>query len=955
MQDLDYLEHYGTPRHSGRYPWGSGENPYQRSKGFLGYVQKLRDEGMSDTDIARSMKISTTKLRNRITIANQEQWKYESRLAQKLKAKGMSNVKIGERMGHPESQIRNYLKPELQERNRILTATKDILVSELKEKKFLDVGSDVERHMGISKQKLAAAVDSLTNEGYQVYSVKVKQAGTGKYTTFKILAESGLSKYEVYKNRENWSMPGGYSEDGGRSFKKPEPPVPIDRSRIFVRYKDDPEGGELKDGLIELRRGCEDLTLGRANYAQVRIAVEGDRYMKGMAVYSDDIPKGYDIVYNTKKPEGSPDDKVFKEQKRITRKDGEPGDVDVENPFGATIRTPDKLSLATTTYLGSDGKEHQSPINIVNEQGDWSDWNRKLSSQMLSKQRPALIRQQLDATYSIQKEELGEIMSLTNPAVKKLMLNEFAGKCDTASSELKAIGMPRQTSRVLLPFTDIKDGEIYAPGYRQGETVILIRYPHGGIFEIPQLTVNNSYFKAKKVIGDGLDAVGINFKTASRLSGADFDGDTALVIPNNDGAIKVHEALRQMKDFDPMAYKLPDNAPYISDRQKNNLMGQVSNLITDMTIGGADWDEIARAVKHSMVVIDAKKHHLDVKASADEFDIPGLKAKWQGGERAGAKTIISRAGSEATVKERKEGQWIFDPVTGKKRLQYVNPETGEKLYSETGRKMLVPDTHTVAVRDENGNTVKDIYGNTVKETKVKTDENGKQKYIWKDATSEITKMEKAYSEGKDAWSLVGDKNNAVERYYAEYADKMRAMANEARKAALSVSEPKYNPSAAQAYAGEVSDILAQLNEAHKNAPLERKAQAFANARIAQAFQDNPGLKDDKDAIKKVRNREMAKARLIFGAKKPKIVMKTDRHWEAIQNGAFRKSKLFDILNNMDPADYKQRSMPKKDIFGMSSAKISRARQMIRAGHDVADVADVLGISVSTLEKAMKEQ
>ena len=24
----DELMHYGTPRHSGRYPWGSGENPY---------------------------------------------------------------------------------------------------------------------------------------------------------------------------------------------------------------------------------------------------------------------------------------------------------------------------------------------------------------------------------------------------------------------------------------------------------------------------------------------------------------------------------------------------------------------------------------------------------------------------------------------------------------------------------------------------------------------------------------------------------------------------------------------------------------------------------------------------------------------------------------------------------------------------------------------------------------
>ena len=30
----DILMHYGTPRHSGRYPWGSGENPYQRNGDF---------------------------------------------------------------------------------------------------------------------------------------------------------------------------------------------------------------------------------------------------------------------------------------------------------------------------------------------------------------------------------------------------------------------------------------------------------------------------------------------------------------------------------------------------------------------------------------------------------------------------------------------------------------------------------------------------------------------------------------------------------------------------------------------------------------------------------------------------------------------------------------------------------------------------------------------------------
>ena len=35
------LAHYGIPRRSGRYPWGSGEDPYQHSKDFLGRVEEM--------------------------------------------------------------------------------------------------------------------------------------------------------------------------------------------------------------------------------------------------------------------------------------------------------------------------------------------------------------------------------------------------------------------------------------------------------------------------------------------------------------------------------------------------------------------------------------------------------------------------------------------------------------------------------------------------------------------------------------------------------------------------------------------------------------------------------------------------------------------------------------------------------------------------------------------------
>ena len=78
----------------------------------------------------------------------------------------------------------------------------------------------------------------------------------------------------------------------------------------MVRYADDvgSDGvkGIEKDGVIELRRGVEDLDLNGNRYAQVRILVDGTHYLKGMAVYSDDMPDGVDVVFNTNKKKGTP-------------------------------------------------------------------------------------------------------------------------------------------------------------------------------------------------------------------------------------------------------------------------------------------------------------------------------------------------------------------------------------------------------------------------------------------------------------------------------------------------------------------------------------------------------------------------------------------------------------------------------------------------------------------------
>ena len=196
-------------------------------------------------------------------------------------------------------------------------------------------------------------------------------------------------------------------------------------------------------------------------------------------------------------------------------------------------------------------------------------------------------------------------MALTNPAVKKQLLKEFADGADSSAKHLKAAGLPRTRNQVILPINSLKDNEIYAPNYRNGETVVLVRHPHGGIFEIPELTVNNRNREANRVIKNAADAVGINSKVASRLSGADFDGDTVLVIPNNAKQVKTSAPLAGLKNFDPQSQYKIDRPNELTSKGKQKQMGAISNLITDMTIKGANSNEIARAVRHSMVVIDS--------------------------------------------------------------------------------------------------------------------------------------------------------------------------------------------------------------------------------------------------------------------------------------------------------------------------------------------------------------
>ena len=882
----DDLFHYGIKRKSGRYPWGSGENPYQRMKSFQSTVKDMRKDGLKDTEIAKQLNMSTTQLRARLSIASDEVRKMDIAEVQKLKSKGLSNVAIAEKMGYPESTIRNYLKSDLEARANITRSNADILADQCKNRGPLDIGAGVEKHMGISKDRLKTAVEMLKDDGYEVYNLQVEQLGTGKYTTVKVLAPPGSDYATISKNRDKIQIPNVYSEDGGQTIRVLEPPRNVSSKRIKINYAE--EGGIDKDGLIELRRGVDELSLGKARYAQVRIAVDGTHYLKGMATYSDNMPDGVDIIFNTNKKVGTPKEKVFKEMK--TLKDGS---IDLENPFGASIRRDNELMLAQRHYKDKNGKEQLSALNIVNEEGDWGRWSKNLPSQFLSKQYNYLIKRQLGLTYQQKEEEYKEIMSLTNPVIKKKLLTAFADECDGAAVHLKGAAMPRQATHVLLPFPEMKEKEVYAPNYRNGEEVALVRFPHGGTFEIPVLTVNNKVPKANSLIKNAPDAIGINPKVASQLSGADFDGDNVLVIPLRGQKIKHTSPLEGLKDFDPKAsYPAYEGMQRMSKKSRNTQMGKVSNLITDMTLRGADESELCMAVKHSMVVIDAEKHNLDWRKSAVDHNIAALKKKYQGASNAGASTLISRASSEIRV-----------------------PAYSEKIDPSTGKIIRVPT----------GKTRRNKQGEYV-EQQVK-----------------VTKMLVT----DDAHKL--SSGTRVETIYADHANKLKNLANESRKAAISIKPYTVSSSAKETYKKEVASLTDKLDNALKNAPLERKAQLLANKKVSLRIQNDPDM--DSDKKKKIRGQELNRARAIIGAKK-ELVDVTDREWEAIQAHAVSSNLLTKIMNNTDLDKLKERATPRTTVL-MTPAKIAIAKSRLAMGYDRNEIADALGVSPATLNRALE--
>lgn len=938
----DIISHAGRPHsgstpHSGRYKWGTGDkydgkDPTTFRNDILGQVASLKSKGITNTtEIAKALGMSTTEYRARYSVAFNSVRSDNISKANSLHKQNWSNTAIAKEMDVPESTVRGWLKPGMEARKDVATTVANSLKESIPKDGAIDIGKGAELYLGTSADKLKVATQMLLDQGYEIHYMYENQLGTtsGQKTTIKLLCAPGVNvKGEdgLYAHRERIASVTKKIDDvdPGASLAM-KPPVSIKSKRVGIVYADQEWAGAKgveRDGVMVINPNANDLRLPNGKrYAQVRIAVDGTHYLKGMAVMGNakDFPAGVDIMFNTNKHKDTPKLDVLKKMQI----DKETGQVDMNNPFKASIKLQPGFTDPKT------GRKKQSALNIVNEEGDWNDWSKSLASQMLSKQDPKLAKRQLGINIDRAKLELDQINSLTNPIVKKKLLQEFSDGCDSDAVSLKAAAMPHQKTHVILPVNSLKSNEIFAPNYDNGTPVVLVRYPHGGTFEMPALKVNNRNREGAKFVGlNSKDAVGINAKVAEILSGADFDGDTVLVIPNPRGDVKTSKPLAGLKNFDPKElYSLPKDLPktnpddprIIKPKTKQTEMGKVSNLITDMTIKGASTADIERAVRHSMVVIDSEKHLLDYKQSAKDNGIDQLKRKYQGttasGRPGGASTLISRASSEKKVLERR--------ARALKDGGPINARTGEKMYTNTGKTYRSPK---YSVDPKTGKKV--LSG-------------------WSEEKPRLTSTTKL-AEAKDAFKL--SSGTPIESVYAEYSNTMKGLANTARRAMLKEGAFKVDLNAKKIYAGEVSSIVAKINEAKKRAPLERRAQIIANQKVRAIKEAHPEY--DKEDLKKVSHRELKQARVVVGITKGSQVNVTDKEWQAIQAHAISANRLTELLNYADADRIKELATP-MNRPAMPAWSVARAKSLMKQGLTNKEVADALGVSVSTLTNGLE--
>lgn len=945
------LKHYGVKRKSGRYPWDPSLHLPKNYK-FIEDRDEMKKRGLSDNEIAKQMGLSTTVYRSKVTIAKEELKQYNMQRISKLQSEGMIIDDIAKTIGTTGQTVRNYLD-EIKNPNKSARAQRvqteavaDTLEAAVKRSKYIDVGKGVEIQMGISKEKLKSGLNALVESGeYEVHNLRIAQVtDKNNSTPVKVLTKKGVERSEIYKNMDKVRPVEEFAINGdARMFQQMERPKSIGWDRVHIRYAI-PEGqkghgtnddGAMMDGAMFLRPGVKDLNLGKASYAQVRIAVGDTHYLKGMALYGTEemfkgIPKGTDIIFNTNKTANKTPQDVLKELKK-NPEGGAP--IDGPNPFGATVKRQNTLVDSKGNPVYKPGVKDRfgnkvpqiGSVNIVNEEGDWGSWSKALSAQFLSKQPTTVVHERLKATMKQVRDEYESIQKVTNPVIKKQLMESFVSDLESKQVHMKAAAPKGFQGHVILPVPDMKENEVYAPNYNNGEKVVLIRYPHGGRFEIPELTVNNNSVARKMISKDSPDAIGIHPKVASKMSGADFDGDTAYVIPNNKGKFKSRDSLKELKNFDPNMYAdKPGTFTPITKRYQQTLMGVVSNLITDMTLQGAPSNEIARAVKHSMVVIDAEKHKLNYKRSAEENGIDALmkrymthvdKVKYGDLERYNPKT--------------RRVDKVIDPDKLKKDLTPGKEYTSASTIISRHKQSVITDGYQVEVPDPKSKS-------------------GGTKMVWRNK-----KETYLVNMVKDANVFLGPNATKTEHHYADYINELKAFKNKVDSEMSGIKMPARNPKAAKIYAEEVLSMKDKVNQVKINRIKERQAQRMAEvsskAEIARRSEDEVLKKDE---ISRIKQQALNKARSMVGAERTPVTI-TDDEWDAVQSNAVSGTLLKELVSFMDDSQLKSLATPRANKQ-MTDARKSKAKALLANGYTIAQVAEALGVSSSTIGKIKAE-
>ena len=945
------LKHTGVKRRSGRYPWDPLLHLPKNYK-FIEDRDEMKKRGLSDNEIAKQMGLSTTVYRSKVTIAKEELKQYNMQRISKLQSEGMIIDDIAKTIGTTGQTVRNYLE-EIKNPNKSARAKRvqteavaDTLKDAVKRSKYIDVGKGVEIQMGISKEKLKSGLNALVESGeYEVHNLRIAQVtDKNNSTPVKVLTKKGVERSEIYKNMDKVRPVEEFAINGdARMFQQMERPKSIGWDRVHIRYAI-PEGqkghgtnddGAMMDGAMFLRPGVKDLNLGKASYAQVRIAVGDTHYLKGMALYGTEemfkgIPKGTDIIFNTNKTANKTPQEVLKELKK-NPEGGAP--IDGPNPFGATVKRQNTLVDAKGNPVYKPGVKDRfgnkvpqiGSVNIVNEEGDWSSWSKALSAQFLSKQPTTVVHERLKATMKQVQDEYESIQKVTNPVIKKQLMESFVSDLESKQVHMKAAAPKGFQGHVILPVPDMKENEVYAPNYKNGEKVVLIRYPHGGRFEIPELTVNNNSVARKMISKDSPDAIGIHPKVASKMSGADFDGDTAYVIPNNKGKFKSRDSLKELKNFDPNMYAdKPGIFTPITKRYQQTLMGVVSNLITDMTLQGAPSNEIARAVKHSMVVIDAEKHKLNYKRSAEENGIDALmkrymthidKVKYGELERYNPKT--------------RRVDKVIDPDKLKKDLTPGKEYTSASTIISRHKQSVITDGYQVEVPDPKSKS-------------------GGTKMVWRNK-----KETYLVNMVKDANVFLGPNATKTEHHYADYINELKAFKNKVDSEMSGIKMPARDPKAAKIYAEEVLSMKDKVNQVKINRIKERQAQRMAEvsskAEIARRSEDEVLKKDE---ISRIKQQALNKERYMVGAERTHVTI-TDEEWDAVQSNAVSGTLLKELVSFMDDSQLKSLATPRPNKQ-MTDARKSKAKALLANGYTIAQVAEALGVSSSTIGKIKAE-